>query len=412
MLKHPFSKPPYPIFSIFRIVYSKIEYFYDNDLNYLYPNQYFGTVLFFNTQYLSKMGVKNLSTFLTKSQKESVKVAHLSKFKGKTIVVDFTNQLYRFLYRSNKENSYLLEFINLIHKFQKYYINLIFVFDGKPADEKQYVINHRKEYRDKLIKKIEDITENLTENSDSSDESLETITYLTKKTNTVKNTYIVKCKDLFDILCIPYIHVENVEADTIFRYLLDNNYADACFSGDMDLLAYGCHTILKDLDYRNDTVQHIDYNSLLNELGISPDEFIFTCILSGTDYNNSLKRSKFEINLELIKKYKTINDVINNLDEINYTLPEEFHKSLPKRFDWEKTYKFFTETLSLKTQEQIIKSMDNFIGNGDIKCKNAKYTQQLTKYLSTEIKPFDDNYKYMKKVKEFIKWKYNLTLLC
>ena len=355
------------------------------------------------------MGIKTLGNFVDKKKR----VENLSKFSGKTIAVDFTNQLCRFLYRSNEENSYLLEFINLIHKFQKYYINLIFVFDGKPGEEKQYVINHRKDYRDKLIKKMEDITENLTENSNSNSdyESLETIKYLTKKINTVKNTYIVKCKELFDMLNIPYIHVENIEADAIFRYLLDNKHADACFSGDMDLLAYGCHTILKDLDYRNDTVQHIDYNSLLTELGVSPDEFLFTCILSGTDYNNSLKRSKFEINLELIKKYKTIGYIIENLFQINSTLPEEFHKSLPKRFDWEKTYKIFTETLSIKTQEQIIKSMDYFIGNGDIKCKNAKYPQQLTKYLSMEIKHFDDNYKYMKKVKEFIKWKYNFTLL-
>lgn len=355
------------------------------------------------------MGIKNLNTFLKKckSAREGVR---LSKFSGKTIAVDFTNQLCRFLYRSNKENSYLLEFINFVHKFQKYKINLVFVFDGKPTEEKQYVIDHRKEYRDKLIKKIEDITENLTENSDSSDESLETIIYLKKKTNTIKSIYIVKCKELFEMLGISYIHVENVEADAMFRYLLTNNYADACFSNDMDLLAYGCHTILKDLDYRNDTVLHIDYNSLLNELGVSPEEFVFTCILSGTDYNNSLKRSKFEINLELIKKYKTINCIINNLDEINCKLPEEFYKSLPQRFNWENTYKIFTETISLITQEQIIESMDYFIGN--IKCKNAKYIYQLKTYLCKEIKPFDDNYKYMKKVNEFVKLKYNITLLC
>jgi len=336
---------------------------------------------------------------------KSVNVRHLSKFTGKTIAVDFTNQLYRFLYRSNKENVYLLEFINLIHKFQKYDINLIFVFDGKPTDEKQYVIDHRKEYREKLQKKIDDITEN----SDSSDESLEIITHLTKKTNTIKSSHIVKCKELFDILGVSYIHVENVEADAIFRYLLDNNYADACFSGDMDLLAYGCHTILKDLDYRNDTILHIDYHLLLNELEVSSEQFLFACILSGTDYNNSLKRSKFEINLELIKKYKTIDSIINNLDDINSVLPEEFHKSLPKRFDWKKTYEVFTETISLNAQTEIIESMDYF---SVIKGKSAKLIQQLKNYLNKEIKPLFDSYKYIKKVSEFVRWKYNLTLSC
>lgn len=352
------------------------------------------------------MGIKNLNTFLTQyaDVKECIKTVHLSQFSRKTIVIDFTNQLYRFLYRSNKENAYLLEFINLIHKFQKYNIKLVFIFDGKPTVEKQYIIDHRKEYREKLISKIDEIMEK----NESPDETLEIITHLTKKTNSVKTCYIVKCKELFDILNISYIHIENVEADAIFRYLLDNNYADACFSGDMDLLAYGCHTILKDLDYRNDTVLYIDYITLLNDLEISEEQFLFTCILSGTDYNNSLRRSKFEINLELIKKYKTIENIIHNLDEINSTLEEKFHKSIPKRFDWKNAYKIFTETISLNIQEQIIESIDYFKSN--IKLKHSKFTQQLIKYIFKEIKPFDDNYKYMKKISEFVKSKYNIIL--
>lgn len=374
------------------------------------------------------MGVKGLNAFVNKltNTSKSTQVASLSTFSGKTIAFDFTNQLYRFLYRSAEANSYLLEFINLIHKFQKYNINLIFVFDGKPIEEKQYVIDHRKEYREKLIKKIEEITENLTENSDSSDESTETIIHLTKKTNTVKSSYIIKCKELFDILGVSYIHVENVEADAIFRHLLDNDYADACFSGDMDVLAYGCHTILKDLDYRNDTVLHIDYNNLLNDLQVSSDQFLYACILSGTDYNNSLKKSKFEINLELIRNYDTIDNIINNLPEINSTLPEEFHKSLPKRFDWKNTYEVFTELISLNAQDQIAECIgyssfnqtfqnqtfqtQNNQSNQSNKNKQIMKIKKIKDYLSKAIQPYDKGNKYLKKVSEFVMWVHNINL--
>lgn len=372
------------------------------------------------------MGVKGLNAFINKltNNFKSTQITRLAAFSGKTIAFDFTNQLYRFIYRSAAANSYLLEFINLIHKFQKYNINLIFVFDGKPIDEKQYVIDHRKEYREKLIKKIEEITVNLTENSDSSDESTETIIHLTKKTNTIKTSYIIKCKELFDILGVSYIHVENVEADAIFRHLLDNNYADACFSGDMDVLAYGCHTILKDLDYRNDTVVHIDYNNLLNELQVSSDQFLYACILSGTDYNNSLKRSKFEINLELSRKYNTIDNIINNLTEINSTLPEEFHKSLPKRFDWKNTYEVFTELISLNAQDQIAECLGYSCfnrtfqnqcnqgnqGNQGNKNRQSMQIKKIKDYLYKAIQPYDKGNKYLKKVNEFVMWVHNINL--
>jgi 5'-3' exonuclease len=351
------------------------------------------------------MGIKGLSTFINSinGKVNGIDVVHLSMFSGKKIAFDFTNQLYRFLYRSNNDKSYLLEFINLIHKFQKYKIDLIFVFDGKPIDEKQYVIEHRKAYREKLIKKIDEMTEN----SDSSDEYADTIKHLSKKTNTVKCSYILECKKLFDVLGIAYIHIDDVEADAIFRYLLETNIADACFSGDMDVVAYGCHTILKDLDYRKDTVQIIKYDLLLETLGISSEQFLYTCILSGTDYNNSLKHSKFEINLELVKKYKTIEGITCNIDEINNELPDEYKKSFPKRFDWETTFSVFTEDITSDTQLEIYALLIIFQRNKLQKTK--KTLGKLQEYINN-IMCFDKDCKYVRKIIEFLKLKYDIVI--
>lgn len=352
------------------------------------------------------MGIKGLSTFINSitGKVEGIEEIHLSMLSGKTIAFDFTNQLYRFLYRSNDNRAYILEFINLIHKFQKYKINLVFVFDGKPIEEKQYVIEHRKAYREKLIRKIDEMTEN----SDSSDEYADTIKHLSKKTNTVKNSYIVECKKLFNILGIAYIHIEDVEADAIFRYLLESNIADACFSGDMDVVAYGCHTILKDLDYRKDTVQIIKYDLLLDKLGISSIQFLYACILSGTDYNNSLKRSKFEINLELIKKYKTIEGIMNNLEDINNDQPDEYKKSFPKRFDWENTFTLFSEDISSDVQMEITVSLHCF-QKQKIQ-KNKKTINKIHEYINDNISFIDTDRKYIRKFTEFLKLKYEIEL--
>jgi len=352
------------------------------------------------------MGIKGLNSFINSitGKIAGIEEVHLSMFSGQTIAFDFTNQLYRFLYRNNDQNSYILEFINLIHKFQKYKINLIFVFDGKPIDEKQYVIEHRKAYREKLIKKID----KMTENSDSSDEYADTIKHLSKKTNCIKIGYILECKKLFDILGIAYIHIEYIEADPIFRYLLDNNFADACFSGDMDVVAYGCHTILNSLDYRKDIVHIIKYDLLLEELGVSSEEFLYTCILSGTDYNNSLKRSKFEINLELIKKYKTIEGIMNNLEEINNPLPDEYKKGFPKRFDWENTFALFNEDISIDVEIHIGASIIYF-QNNKIK-KTTKTINKIQEYINNNIINIDKDWKYIRKFTEFLKLKYDIEL--
>ena len=351
------------------------------------------------------MGIKGLSTFINSitGKVEGIEEIHLSMLSGKTIAFDFTNKLYRFLYRSNNNMAYILEFINLIHKFQKYKINLVFVFDGKPIEEKQYVIEHRKAYREKLIRKIDEMTEN----SDSSDEYADTIKHLSKKTNTVKNSYIVECKKLFDVLGIAYIHIEDVEADAIFRYLLETGNADGCFSGDMDVVAYGCHTILKDLDYRKDTVQIIKYDLLLDTLGVSSEQFLYTCILSGTDYNNSLKRSKFEINLELIKKYKTIEGIMCNLEEINNDQPDEYKKSFPKRFNWENTFAVFNEDISSDAQIEIDALLYYFYKN---KMQKTKKTINKIQDYVNNINCLDKDKKYIRKLREFVKIKYDIEI--
>jgi 5'-3' exonuclease len=85
----------------------------------------------------------------------------------------------------------------------------------------------------------------------------------------------------------------------------------------MDLLAYGCKYIIQDLDFKEDTVIEIDYEMLLVHLGVSHQQLLMAFILSGTDWNNGLKKSNFSNNLELIKKYGNISSVIANLKEIN-----------------------------------------------------------------------------------------------
>ena len=245
-----------------------------------------------------------------KSILDRFKRVHLSKFRGKRIAIDWANIAHRFLNRSKSLEQFTNEFINLIHKFAREGIEILFVFDGKPRDEKSLTIEHRKTARGKALEKIEKIIEK----SSNPEEDFETVMHLAKRLKTLKLLHMNTCKELFAALGIRYIHLEDYEADCIFKAVLENGIADLCFSGDMDILAYGCKKIIFDLDFKEDTVVAIDQEILISHLGVSQEQLLMAFILSGTDWNNGIKKSNFAKNLELIKKYGDIPNIIANLE--------------------------------------------------------------------------------------------------
>jgi len=326
---------------------------------------------------------------------------HLSKFRGKRIVIDWANIAYRFLSRSKSLAQFINEFINLIHKFAREGIEIIFVFDGKPRDEKILTIEQRKTARSKVLDKIGEIIEN----TSNPEEDFETIMHLAKRAKTIKLAHINACKKLFDSLGIHYIHLEHIEADCIFKLLLENDFADVCFSGDMDILAFGCKRIIQDLDFKEDTVVEIDYEILITHLGVSPHQLLMAFILSGTDWNNGLKRSNFPKNLELIKKYGDIPGIISNLEKINLALPEDHHIGFPTRFDWELSVEVYSEILGT----EYICKIQNILKQQEKQTEIMKSNSGLNILLEygKTILACDPDLKYIRKYQEYLFWKYS-----
>lgn len=328
----------------------------------------------------------------------------LSKFRGKRIVIDWANIAYRFLSRSKSLAQFINEFINLIHKFAREGIEIIFVFDGKPRDEKILIIEQRKTARCKVLDKIGEIIEN----TSNPEEDFETIMHLAKRAKTIKLAHINACKKLFDSLGIHYIHLEHIEADCIFKLLLENNFADVCFSGDMDILAFGCKRIILDLDFKEDSVVEIDYEILLTHLGVSHQQLLMAFILSGTDWNNGLKKSYFTKNLELIKQYGNIQGIIANLEEINRDLTEDNQIRFPKRFDWQLSVAVYSEILGT----EIIYQIQEILQQQEKQMENMKSQDGfnvLLEYGKT-ILANDPDLKYIKKYQEYLFWKYSYRL--
>ena len=348
------------------------------------------------------MGITGLYTFLNSRPMECVKQINLFEMRNKTIAIDFTNVLYRFLHNNNTKFQYILSFIKLINRFQVYNINIIFVFDGLPPIEKEYVLKRKRQKKTELTHKLDTIM-----NSETI-ESEELCKKINKQLITMTRTHIDECKKLFNSLGILYIHLKKYEADSIFKFLLDNKYADACYTNDMDLIVYGCHTVLYDYDYNENTMMCVKYKTLLEELKITSDQFLYTCILSGTDYNKNLEYSKFENNLELIKQYLTIQNIITNLCIINYGKIKHFF-NIPNEFEWRSTFRIFTEQITENAIFDIHTQLHRY------QTLITKYTMSvhvflIQSYLCNNIYKYDMNNIYAKKYIEIIKLRFNINL--
>ena len=244
------------------------------------------------------MGVKLLSKLLKQECNEVTEKLHLSQLYGKKLCIDASIYLYRF-----KSNDSLLESLYLMCSlFRTYNINVIFVFDGKPGDEKKEEIKIRREDRrnkwiiyDELIQK-----DNLTEQDQKQ-------LYKLKRTLTkIKWEDIVKTKQLLDYYGIKYIQAIG-EADKLCASLVIKKKVYAVLSEDMDLFAYGSLNVIRYLSLVNHTCIIYNYKQILNKLNINTNEFKLLCTLAGNDYFKNNKNIFHYFSLHQKFKKKKLN---------------------------------------------------------------------------------------------------------
>jgi len=71
-------------------------------------------------------------------------------------------------------------------------------------------------------------------------------------------------------------------------------------------------------------VQEISYEKLMVMLGLTHDEFVDLCILMGCDYVPNIRGIGPKKAFELIKKHKTIDKILKEIDQKKYVPPEDW----------------------------------------------------------------------------------------
>jgi len=279
------------------------------------------------------MGIKGIKKLIKKHVPEAISPISIHALKGKTICIDSSILLYKFRYTYEGDNFHILGFLHKTIDFLEKGIKPIYVFDGKPPEEKRQILNKRKEQLDKrkeqlnLLKqnKINDTNEiNDTDDTNDIDEETKSkflliskINLLEKNTKTVERHHSVEVVELLKCIGIPFFE-SNGEAEESCVFLQKNGYADYILSEDTDCLTFGGTNILFNI---KSEYFICSLDKVLKGFELIHDEFIDLCILCGCDYTCTIPKIGPVTALSVIKKYRSI----ENLIKINtYKLPENF----------------------------------------------------------------------------------------
>lgn len=254
------------------------------------------------------MGIKNLTKLIKSISPDLIRDAELSQFAGKRFAIDTSIYMYRFMYalKLNKipGGSPVEGFVRQASALVNSGIIPLYVFDGKPPEEKRDTIKERIERKEKTVGKIDelhDIKKSLSEKRDAGEvvdtpavctsgrsystvaEVQSEINKLDRRVLNVKPSHFEECKELFRLMGIPYI-VACGEAEGLCARLVKEGLVDAAVSEDTDLYPSGSPVIIKDLNPDKAKVTICYLPKLLERLDITYEQLVDICILCGCDY--------------------------------------------------------------------------------------------------------------------------------
>ena len=231
------------------------------------------------------MGIPNLNKLLVDNcSNNAINKINLRELDGKTVVIDTSIYLYKYL----GQNKLVEHFYLLISLLLHYKITPIFVFDGKPPAEKMETLKQRKQNKRDAEHKFYELQESISEETTDADKQtiLTKMDALKKDFIRIRDVHIQTVKQLMKFYGISYIDAPN-EADVVCCELVISGQAWACLSDDMDMFLYGCNRVLRFISLLNHTAILYDTGLILHDLEMSLTEFRYLSVPCGTDYNSS-----------------------------------------------------------------------------------------------------------------------------
>ncbi|XP_065132142.1 probable flap endonuclease 1 homolog [Paramisgurnus dabryanus] len=270
------------------------------------------------------MGITKLADLIRFDAPTSIRSKEISDYSGKIVALDTSIVLNQF--RSAVPHLELSPLTGLFYRtltFLEHDIKPVFVFDGRPPDQKRAVLEKRGQSTGWI----------------SSQSSNNYVSYLTQD-----------CLRLLQLMGVPCIRAPG-EAEALCAYLVKSGTVNAVASEDMDTLVFGGTILLRQLNAKKDSeVTEYSLPKLLEALQLTHKEFVDLCILLGCDYCEKIGGLGPSRALKLIKEHHTIEGVMEHVNKKTHPIPPNWQYKAAR--------KLFFETPQIDTPELVWKEPD------------------------------------------------------
>ena len=269
--------------------------------------------------------------WIEKFAPDAIRNVPIEQLLGRTIAIDASMQIYQFLVAirhmgnslvdaDGNTTSHLSGLLSRTLYFIQAGIRPVYVFDGKPPEMKSGELQKRAERRQEAEKSLEEAIE-------KGDQ--EEIDRFTRRTVKLDPQHVEECKKLLTLMGIPFVQAP-CEAEAECAALCRARIVDATATEDMDALAHATPILLRHLTHKkkkaddDDSVIEINFSKVLEDSGLNREQFVDFCILCGCDYCDSIKNIGSTRAYELIQQYGSIEEILKNIDQTKYPVPEDF----------------------------------------------------------------------------------------
>lgn len=274
------------------------------------------------------MGIKDLSKVIADNCPTAIKTNEMKAYFGRKIAIDASMSLYQFLIAVRQDGlqlaspdgettSHLNGMLYRTIRMMENGIKPVYVFDGKPPALKSEELDKRTERR-------ADAKEQLTIATEKGD----TVAMDKFERRLVKVTkeQAEECKHLLTLMGVPVIDAP-CEAEAQCAELVRRGKVYATATEDMDALTFGSCFLVRHMTFseaKKMPIKEFSLEKILRGMDISIEQFVDLCILLGCDYCGNIRGIGPKKAYDLLKQYKCIENILENIDRKKYQPPDDW----------------------------------------------------------------------------------------
>ena len=286
------------------------------------------------------MGIKGLMGVINEHAPGAVKELVIEGYTGRVVAIDASMSLYQFLIAirhqgeggapssvltnaEGEQTSHIQGMFNRTIRLLQAGVRPVYVFDGKPPNMKGGELAKRTAKRQEAEAALKKATEN---------DDAEGISKYSALLTKVSRKDCDDVKQLLRLMGVPVVDAP-CEAEAQCAELARGGKAHAVATEDMDALTFGTLRLARHMmapaSQKKDVLE-FSLEAALRELQLSMPEFIDLCILMGCDYCDTIRGIGPVRALQLMRKHRSIEEILKNLDQAKYVVPEGFLESVQR----------------------------------------------------------------------------------